>query len=399
MKKSEISALLTDECAFFQKLPQGQKKKFIRSVFQLLRSEKIIATSESPKDQNMKVKCAAICAQLFYAKPDPQMKRIFRYVELMNHSNIDTDNERLSRYIIPVRANSRDFWQSATYDIVYGYYHCYLKHEDTLSHFADHAGKVEMLMIDRFEFQKTFYTDQHIVRSHNNSLSMFALVCEQFFNHPDELSVKDPELFTALTQLWGLNPLTSKLMRSTAQSKGQSGVSGNRSNTNQLHWVYHYTLISVFAGSILLWNLLSKTVVLPWMIVLLMIIFSLNGIFLVPVFKKYSIPVFKIPYLFFSAFGLGVNSVALLLLLNISVTNNETGKTLIFPYSEEKITGMRFPETGNNEYDASLRLKPGIQKNVTFGVSKETSPKFFIIELQKGLLGFYVINNKYVISE
>lgn len=395
MNNKEIITLLTTECFFFQKLPQRLKNKFVQCVMRIIKSGKISFSQGIEQDLAVKLKCAAVYAQLSFTRSGMSMTKCFQKIELIDNEHHISFKEKLNKFIIPVRYKSTDFWHTATYDIVYGIYHCYLKQKGTLENFADHVGKTEMLIIDQIDIKKTVFKCPQMNHQENSSLSMFGTVNEQFFNHPQSLLDKDKELYDSLVRLWELNPLfpESKIEKSPERIINKK----IKPNGSQFHWVYQYTIISVFAGSFMLLNVLKSTIIYTWIILLLIIGFSALGLILIPVFKRYNFPVLKIPYLFFSVFGLGVNTTMLLLVLNLFTAKSRTVKEIIFPYKNEHIVNMRFSETGPHEYDVRLPLNKDLWKRVTFTSMKGTSPAFFVIKIKKGILGFYIIENKDVI--
>jgi hypothetical protein len=388
MKKERTISLPEADFPFLQ--DPVKKKKVLSEIRKLQRNILIITTPELPDAGDLKLRCFVFLAMMSMRRTDQPLLRLFRNINLRESFTEDEKNELLKKFIIPVRINRHNLTHTMAYDIMYGFYHCYLHHKETPEYFASQAGRTEMLMIDRFDFQNNF-SDLLCMKPQSDSpIAMFASLNEYFFNHSAELQKHDREIFNALSALWNLNPFTFDPIRTAARKSGFEKK--DQGKQKGLHWIYYYTLFSLFAGSFLLITLFNKTVMFLWMPLILAAAFSLCGILFKPVFRRKSIPYLKIPFLFFSMFGLGVNGVSLLLMLNMIHTSHDSRKVLIFPYSPEHIISRRIhPEMTNYEYDVKVQFKKGLTKRVTFKTEKGPVPKYFVLEMQKGLLGFYVI--------
>jgi len=388
MKKEKIISVLETDFPFLQ--DPVKKKKFLSEIRKLQRDIIIVTDPEIPDAVELKIRCVAFLALMSMRRADKPLLSLFRNIYLRESFEEDERDELLQKFIIPVSINRQNFIHTMGYDILYGFYHCYLNHSKTPEYFASMTGRAEMMMIDRFDFQNHFSDMLCIQPHHNSPIAMFASVNEYFFNHPEELQKKDREIFNSLSALWNLNPFTFGPIREAKSNYGfEKKYQGKQ---KKLHWVYYYTLFSFFLGSLLLITLFSKTMMFFWMLVILTGAFSLCGLLLKHLFKRRGIPYLKIPFLFFSVFGLGVNGVNLLLLLNLLHTFPDSKKTLVFPYAPENIISRRVsPEMKYYEYDVRVQIKPGLKKRVTFKTGHGPVPRFFILEMHSGLLGFYVI--------
>jgi len=395
MRNSQIHAFLLEGCVFYRNLLPKKQRKFLQTVGVIYRKKSIEICFVSQDEEQIKLSIAAVCARFLFSSFDHCRFDIFKGIRCYQDEFPDDCEQIRNRFFIPIRICSDDLMKTATYDFAYGYYQCYLMHPMLPEYFAGKIGKVEILMIDRFEFSDggmPSFCSQVVEKS---PLSMFACVNEWFIAKPEEFMKSEPELYVALSRLWNFNPVLMKIQATRAQQHAIERKDRNYFRRLQLHPVYYFTLISFFIGFFLLQHFYEKTVIYPLYVFLLVVLFALAGLLFIPVFKKRNIPVLKVPFAFFSLFGVGVNVVWIFLALNFSVLRPDTEKVMVFPYGQQKILHVSSDDYRQTiEIAISAELKTGLEKRISFKARKNVPLKFYIVNLKQGLFGYYVITDK-----
>ncbi len=396
MDKKEIDNLLEKNFPFYTGLSPELKKIFIHSLLHETDFSKFILSGSITGNELLQMKLAAVYTAISFSRVDVQMHNIFRNIEAVDILNSRLQEEYLSKFIIPIRCSSENFWHSAVYDMIYGFYYCYTLHKETLTHIAQRIGKAEILIIDRFDFQKK-YREQFCIKPDDNTfVAMFASVGEQFFNHPSDLKKNDNEMFSAMVDLWNINPLEMNIPFKAKKEK-QFNRNGKISFiSGKLPPVYNFTIFSIFLSLFAFLYLADKTLITFSMLIILITIFTLVGFSFLPGFKKYNIPVFKIPFFLFSLFGVGMNLMWIFLAVNYISTNPKIIQTFIFPFEKEKVVYAKELKRKDKtiEYLINIKIKKGLKRRISFRTHPEKLPRYVEIKAHRGLLGFYVIKEK-----
>jgi hypothetical protein len=158
-----------------------------------------------------------------------------------------------------------------------------------------------------------------------------------------------------------------------------------------------FGVVSLFTASLFVSLLTQKTIVYNWVLLLLIVAFSLGGLLFIPIFKKRNIPILKLPFLFFSIFGVGLNTVALLFFINLVTSLSAPEKTIVVPYVPQIVEKSEISDSGFMRYYVQLRIGNSSKKVVPFRASVFREPTFFVLKIQKGIVGFYVVKDKEVL--
>jgi len=252
-------------------------------------------------------------------------------------------------------------------------------------------------MIDCFDFQSRSCLPKCVEVGSDDPLHMLAYFSEQFFNHSQQLRASDPQIYSALVALWNFNPVNNLMQEKVNKQRKFENPQKAARPKSFLHPVYVFGVVSLLVGPLLVFVLTKPTIVYNWVVLLLIIGFSLGGLLFVPVFKKRDIPIQKIPFLFFSVFGIGFNTVALLFFINLVTSLSAPEKTIVVPYAKEIVKESLYSDNGFMYYYVQLNIGNSSKKVVPFRVEVFKEPTFFVLKLQKGIVGFYVVIDKEVL--
>lgn len=397
MNRREIRKLLSENSLYYGKLTPTLQRKFFATVIQLLHKNKIIISFNSANSNELKVKIAANCALFLFASFDRENVNLFDKViayESDLHAKIGELEKKL---IIPVRIVNDDFDNTIVHDFAAGYYRCYLLSTVSMPVFSNYVGQVEMQMIDRFEFGNLETALPCSKAVEHTPVEMFACINSFFFNNPEHLQQLEPELFDSLSRLWNFHPLELKIYHHHKQLK-QVVMHEKKRSAMGLHSVYYYALVSFFIGMFALLYLFDRTLIPFYVLLLLVLLFTVVGMMFIPVFRRRGIPLLKIPFAFFSIFGVGVNFTVLLLFINFMIPQSNTDKKIVLPYKQVSLIGIHpTGETSKQEYSVHIKFGKGIGKRMTFEIELNKEVRFLVVSLHKGVLGWYVISDQTVL--
>jgi hypothetical protein len=398
MTRGQTHTFFVNEFPFYAGLTNTNQKMFLSSFLKLNRMVKLRIPPEIDERERYSMLLGAILTQISFTKVDLPLQHVFKNIILVSSAEFEENQEEMfNQFVIPVRYDTGNFLHQGLYDIVYGFYRCYLLSKNALQHFAAHVGKVEMLMIDRFDFQSRSCLPKCVEAGSDDPLHMLAYFSEQFFNHSLQFRASDPQLYSALAVLWNFNPVNNLMQEKVNKQRNFENPHIASRPKSFLHPVYLFGVVSLFTASLFVSLLTQKTIVYNWVLLLLIVAFSLGGLLFIPIFKKRNIPILKLPFLFFSIFGVGLNTVALLFFINLVTSLSAPEKTIVVPYVPQIVEKSEISDSGFMSYYVQLRIGNSSKKVVPFRASVFREPTFFVLKIQKGIVGFYVVKDKEVL--
>lgn len=229
-----------------------------------------------------------------------------------------------------------------------------------------------------------------------NPIYRFAEISKQYFTKPSNLEIKSPSLFSKLEKFW--KPDLTKYKNGKATNNFSKNEMHNQglSSSGKLHFIYKFTIVSVFVSSFFTLLIATNTLISIWQILLMILLPALTPYLFKNIFRNKNIPIMEIPFALFSIFGFGMNVCLLILSLNYFILKESSEKNYFFKSKSKEIIDTRnYYNKSNNilEFEAVLLFPNGTKKTLTFESKKNTDHNFYIIT-QKGLFGKEVIVKK-----
>ncbi len=421
---NKVQSLLEKHSAYFNNLSQEAKDRFIRRCLDFVDSKEFIGMEGIKITEEMKLKLASSAIQItfgfknFYFShyhtfkifPEPFYSRMFdRY--LKGGTSLGGIMYFSWKDFIHGYAHDDDRYNLGLHEMAHALRLQLLHGSDFDTQFANYADEWEAIAEPEFEAMKN--RESSFLRSYAsvNIEEFFAVCIEHFFEVPDEFHAHLPDLYNHLCFLLNQDPrqkLKDYKLAPDFKEKINS-VQGLKPIPLKLKWnykysSYHWSFGLIFAGIF---------IATPIIITLHeQILFTIYDLILVLVgasaistgFYKffYERGIYSFRHLiFFSMFGAGLISFALILLLNINFVYDNHSKTY-------KIIGYDYyydSELKGNRYH--LHLKNDDLKNYKQAVefvdknSDELVPQADSVQIKfsTGLVGFRNIESKTLIPK
>lgn len=224
-------AVLADRVAFYKRLAPAGRARFEADVAMFLAEQRIVGPQQSPVPEDIRVLIAAAAAMLGHGRPDwewPTQRDIIVHVTNFNADFEPGDHHDiagmvhmqgpvlLSRKQVRFGFKKPDGTNVAVHELAHVI--------DMADGSADGQAAVwstlpgwDALVRSRLKRVRRGGRDAPLrAYGGTNEAELFAVAVEAFFETPDRLRARDPELFAALTAVFNLDPATGALLRPIA---------------------------------------------------------------------------------------------------------------------------------------------------------------------------------------
>ena len=367
MQDKDIIIILEKNCKFYTELNNANKRKFLRRVKKFLRNHKIISDNNHREE---KILIAATASQITYG--------LGNYTFLfLNNVNIKTHNALFKQVLTT-------------------FYIDYLNSSASNKHLDNYIMDVELGIEEIF--------------SNNNSISQspiirFADIVERFFCDAENFKKNNQDIFNKLCVLFIQDP-SNYLSNFSVTKEIFTLIKNNKKDIKKARaYFINYVAVSTFIGSFVLLYSAPKILINYSYVFLCIIMLSTVSYFLfLPKLKSVKKEILNyIPYLFFCIFGIGVNTIAILLAINVIFSNNEQHiKGYTFTHDEIELINVSV-EMSEDKGEVSIvhrtiKVKfedKNLYKRLNFTIPMNKLPvSKYTVTTNKGILGLEVIKNK-----
>ncbi|MDD5571374.1 MAG: zinc-dependent peptidase [Bacteroidales bacterium] len=419
-------SIITPRIPYFNALSEDGKKKFIKRVFYFMKDKKFEGREGVIINDEMKILISASAVQLTFGFKNYLLyyfNKIIIYPEeyffrnelykgattkgtvMLSWKNFiegyadGSDKINLGLHEL-AHALELDIFFGNNYNVFFASYY-----DEFRTKAEDEIEKTESTDIANSFLRNYSYTNVH---------EFFAASVEAFFENPHEFQKAMPRLYLNLCVLMNQDPANS--MRNdytlTPDFTGRLEIPGeeiekylkeNRTSLNKSwNWSFTAASIGIFIGS------MTTSVLCYYTIINLPVLLSIISVVtIVSLFAQYnyykrnvndSFPV----YLLYSIFGIGVNTMALILLINFLIV---MPGEVIYNF---KVIGKTIEYDNNNLRDYSVTItmyneELDNEREVTFkghsGTPKELNAIKISVSTRDGLFGFPVIKDEVPVYE
>lgn len=265
----------------------------------------------------------------------------------------------------------------------------FLQKQAYIPFFTENIQNLEIIIAKYFN---QIYTKPETLNNDDeiNPIFRFAEVNSLFFTTPELIEKEAPELYNLFNNFWKSDH------ESFFKNISNSYDVKNQQFNPKLHFIYKFTIISIFISSTLMLMLTQITLITTIQIILLVFVPALITTLLQNLFKKMNIPIINGLYTLFCLFGVGVNFCLILLATNYLTLKSNKTKTYFFESKSPNIIEQFDYRYINNEefvFKARLKFNNELTRTLEF-TSLRNKNNNFIVYTKKGILGKEVITKK-----